>query len=226
MKATQARRFPGLRAMALAGGALASWLGCAPDLELGCPAGLTACAGTCVDTSSDPGHCGRCDRDCLGGACAASICQPVLLDSGPPQAFDVAVDATTLYWTSEGMSCFIGAGMDSDGEVREVPLLEDGAPGPLASGQPAPRGLAMDDTNVYWTDCESGAVMMAPRAGGAAAPVATGQGEPRDIAVDATHVYWTNFLSGEVMKAPIGPNSAATVLFAGSIRRTQRMSTG
>jgi hypothetical protein len=52
--------------------------------------------------------------------------------------------------------------------------------------------LALQGTNVYFTESMTGKVMTAPLAGGAAMEVATGQLEPTQIAADATGVYWVN----------------------------------
>ena len=44
----------------------------------GCASGLTSCSGTCVDTKTDPSHCGSCTTTCttgstcVGGGCVAS----------------------------------------------------------------------------------------------------------------------------------------------------------
>jgi hypothetical protein len=42
-----------------------------------CNSSLVACNGVCKDTTSDPIHCGGCDRPCLkgSGTCVASVCQ-------------------------------------------------------------------------------------------------------------------------------------------------------
>ena len=40
-----------------------------------CPASMTDCGGTCVDTTSNPTHCGACDNGCgTGEYCAAGTC--------------------------------------------------------------------------------------------------------------------------------------------------------
>ncbi|AUX26362.1 hypothetical protein SOCEGT47_069230 [Sorangium cellulosum] len=200
----------GLRAAARAGvvaSVLTPGLGCAPDLRGGCGAGQAGCGGGCGDVTSDPEHCGSCGHSCLGGACVDSVCQPVLLGTGPEHAFDVAVDATDAYWTSQGPE---GAG---DGAVSRVSLRDGGVSTPIAVAQPVPRGLAIDDVNVYWANSGDGTVMRAPKAGGDAVPFASEQ-SPQDIAVDGTYVYWTNF-NGQVMKAPVDGSGAPIELFAG-----------
>jgi outer membrane protein assembly factor BamB len=85
-------------------------------------------------------------------------------------------------------------------------VLGDGAPPTpivLASGGGA-GSLALDGTNVYWTDGVNGEVRKVPKDGGASVVVNAAAGtEPWSVAVDSTHAYWTapNFASG-------GPNSA------------------
>lgn len=50
---------------------------------------LTACSGTCVDTTSDPDNCGQCDMQCTSGkVCAASAC------ACPPSFAPATVTAT------------------------------------------------------------------------------------------------------------------------------------
>lgn len=73
----------GLRAqllvLALIGGALcAVTQGCGTENSLvggECAARFTACDATCVDTTSDPAHCGACSAACPPGiACTGSVC--------------------------------------------------------------------------------------------------------------------------------------------------------
>ena len=63
----------------------------------------------------------------------------------------------------------------------------------LATGQGQPRRLAVDGTNVYWTNFSDGTVMKTPaRSGGPITALASGQDSPASIAVDGTYAYWTN----------------------------------
>ena len=77
----------------------------------------------------------------------------------------------------------------------------------LASGQDGADAVAVDDTNVYWTDHGNGTVMKEPIGGGTPTTLASG-GAGR-LAVDAENVYWLG--AGTVMKVPIGGGSPITL---------------
>jgi hypothetical protein len=84
----------------------------------------------------------------------------------------------------------------------------------LASGQSFAIAIAVDASNVYWTDQTAGTVMSVPIGGGSPTTLASGQNAPSALAVDAMNVYWTNSGNGTVMRVPIG-GGAATVLASG-----------
>jgi hypothetical protein len=80
------------------------------------------------------------------------------------------------------------------------------APVALASGENAAQ-LAIDATNVYWTNYQDGLVRKIAIGGGSPQTIASGQAGPTTIAVDTTSVYWTDHATtdiGSVMKVPLG----------------------
>ena len=88
----------------------------------------------------------------------------------------------------------------------------------IVSGPSNPYSIALDANNVYFTDLQAGAVLMAARGGGAPVPIASGQSLPFVIAVDATSVYWANqgtaannFSDGTIMKVALGGGTPVTL---------------
>ena len=92
----------------------------------------------------------------------------------------------------------------------------------LASAQAGPTFIAVDDTNVYWSNTAwltagAGSIMKVPKGGGPAEAIAEGLSAPRAIALDATHVYWANqgsspmFTDGSVTRAPKGGGAPETI---------------
>jgi hypothetical protein len=83
------------------------------------------------------------------------------------------------------------AGSSPDAAVRFA------APVTLVSGQTLPKGIAVDDTRLFWVNAEDpaggpGAVMAMPKGGpGTASTFAAKQTAPLDIAVDSAGVYWS-----------------------------------
>jgi hypothetical protein len=99
--------------------------GAGPGGTLG--SGGTSGAGgttTCTNTTADAANCGTCGHSCLGGQCAAGICQPFLLGSVPSTteyAHNTVVSGGKVY-------VFTGDGPDEPSSVWQTDANIPGTP--------------------------------------------------------------------------------------------------
>jgi hypothetical protein len=100
------------------------------------------------DTSCDPLNCGRSSHSCLGGACVASTCQPIVMGTSTGETvIDVAVDAQRVVWlTSNGF-------WNDPGHVYACPRTGcAGAAAASLTGASVPTGsLAGDGDTAYFS---------------------------------------------------------------------------
>jgi streptogramin lyase len=111
---------------------------------------------------------------------------PLVLAKDQNSPSGIAVDATSVYWTTYSPS--------PNGTVCKVPI-GGGTIRTLAKGQAFPYGIAVDATGVYWTnDDNPGNISTVPVDGGSVVTLASGPGlkQPFSIAVGSGSVYWTN----------------------------------
>ena len=205
--------------------------GCAPcgNGPFSDPPHETLCGFECVDTDSDPNHCGGCFESCeepeeagriavcSQGNCHAEPLADVLVETtGTPAT--LAVDSTHVYWTT-------GCG----GTVERV-AKQGGAVEVIAPGQPGAWSVAVDDAYAYWTIlcdpwpwgaepacCVPGAaVARTPLAGGAVEVLApVGASDALMLALDADNVYWSTRADG-VWKVPKTGGTPVALVPAGA----------
>jgi uncharacterized repeat protein (TIGR03803 family) len=97
----------------------------------------------------------------------------------------------------------------------------------LISGVSDPTAIAVDATNLYFTDSVAGTVMKAALNGDAPSTLGSGQTTPLAIAVDATSVYWANegttansYTDGSIMKVALGGGTPITLASGQSYAQT------
>ena len=86
---------------------------------------------------TDPKHCGRCDHDCVGGACSNGKCEPVELAAAQAGTSGLAIDAANVYFTNYGDNAVLKVSKAA-GLVTKV-VDQDSA-----------SGIAIDGTTLYF----------------------------------------------------------------------------
>ena len=132
----------------------------------------------------------------------------VTLAAGQTCPWGMAIDATSVYWTT--------CGDPTGGNVLKVPKA-GGNVVTLAAGDRL-SGIAVDGTSVYWvagtSDASSGAIMKVPVGGGTPTTLASRPGPPAHLAADASYVYWAEQIPGAIMKVPLTAGAPTTVTSA------------
>ena len=194
--------------------------GGAPDPCAACPG--SCCDGACVDLTTSGAHCGQCGHDCEGGACAASVCQPVVVGTGHLVGIDedeifVAAASVSRYPKAGGAGTTIGplAGSKyylgataiyatttgNQGSVNKL-VLADGTSTTLASGENNPTYPLEVADHVYW-GTTGGVVCRIPVAGGSATNFITGQQIPYELKSDGAKIYFTDTLAQKLKRSDL-----------------------
>lgn len=120
----------------------------------------------------------------------------VLATLGSDLVDDIAVDKHNVYFTSHGFT---------SGGVHKVP--KTGGASVLLGTSSLPKGIAVDATNVYWSDFTS--INKVPIAGGASVMLSGGEPPGYGIAVDQGKVYWMD--QAEVLEIPTAGGSESAI---------------
>lgn len=168
---------------------------------LGCESCKASTSTTAWTNAADGTSCGS-----AGLTCTAGWCQQVIA-SNQDWAWDIALDASYVYWTDSA----------DNGSIMKVPL-GGGTPTTLAtttliSGHSDPMGIALDSSNVYWVDAYGGAVAKVPIGGGSQTLIATGLTSPWNLSLQGGSLYWTELTNpANVAKVSTGGGTVTTLV--------------
>jgi hypothetical protein len=110
---------------------------------------------------------------------------PVTVASAAVEYAHLMLDDTNVYTTIQVRAP--GGAFLGDADILRVPIAGGAT---FSLGRARYPWIAIDGTNVYWTDY-GGLVLRAPKSGGPTVTVASGRSYPWGLAVDDTRVYWT-----------------------------------
>ncbi|WP_437693439.1 lipoprotein receptor [Sorangium sp. So ce176] len=158
----------------------------------GCQAGTADCDGNpadCeVDVSDDPQNCGACGARCLGdGTCSASVCSGV---TEIARGFPTPQSANAKFLVIHGDEVYWTAGEGAGGSVQKVSVL-GGPVTPIAGGQNAPYGIAVNQEGVFWSNLNDTNLLWVDH-NGAGTPkiVFNSDYATLGVAADENDVFW------------------------------------
>ncbi len=156
-----------------------------------------------ADLTSDPAHCGSCNHDCLGGACAAGVCQPFVMKTNLTVAnVRLRMDKDAVYFQSRLAS---GSSWDL------VRVAWDGTATTLLAAYAFTNiEIGLSDADIYLT--QGGQLVRMPKTGGASTPVLPQANTVAPLPT-ATSLFWisvTTSRSSSVWTAPLNGGALGT----------------
>jgi hypothetical protein len=121
----------------------------------------------------------------------------------------VTTDGTRVFWAIEGSV--------SGGEILSTVISGNDPIMTLASGQPGPASVAVDQTSVFWTNfAGSGFIRSANKLDGTGVKDLAPSSTSWSLVIDSTDVFWTN-LQGSVKRIAKSGGASATAIPGESI---------
>jgi hypothetical protein len=179
-------------------------------------AGEVLCGTVCVDILTDNNNCGACHHICqevqgTSSTCSAGTCQPAVIASPGQPIWGIAVDSTYVWWTQPGTP-----GSPQSGALLRKAFAAGSADDEVVMLLNDPRGIAIDNINVYWVDyldssvnqikvAVGGQVLDYPQLNAEGGDISPPYANPISVTNDANNVYWvSNVAGGCVLSVPIG----------------------
>jgi Stigma-specific protein, Stig1 len=181
-----------------------------------CTGSSVSCSGSCVELATNVSNCGSCGHACAVPTGGVALCAAGQCYTSCP-AGQAACGSACVVTDVDSKNCG-GCG----NTCASTQTCVRGACATLQSyswiwqGSTVPEDIAVDDTNVYFTDPAGQTVNRMPKAGGMVTPLATGQAKPLRLAIDSTHVYWTASLGAAIWRAPKDGSAPASFFEAAS----------
>ncbi len=115
----------------------------------------------------------------------------------------LALDSDTLFWLDEG-------NVSAPGGIVKMPL-SGGPYSEFVTGEPNPVAIALDATNVYWSDYGPHFVKKVPKKGGTVVVLVSEDNADaaHTLVTDDRNLYWTSLVDGgTIFKLPLAGGSA------------------
>ena len=161
--------------------------------------------GGCVETDSNPDHCGACDHSCLGGECVSGQCQPVIVSSNPGLPYGhLALDGHAVYWSAEGRVLTLD---------KKAPIGTE--PDTLVGPEAGADMLVSAPDAIYWSGYLQGVIGRYQHTVGRDELLTEAEPLPFGIDVDGDELVWVQSTPGGEVRTMAtngagGPTTLAT----------------